>query len=125
VAHPLVTFEPIEPASLPKVWVDGTYWVNLLLFGFLPLGRQAIVISQPAAGDTFMLRDDGYSALVKTWDHRITLEKIGSAVLYRDELRISAGILTPIVWLFALVFFGYRQRRLTGLANRGFNYRTD
>lgn len=121
----MVTFQPIEPAPLPEFWVEGTHWVKLLLFGFLPLGRQAIVISFPAVDDIFMLRDNGYSALINQWDHTITLEQIGNQVRYRDEIRIAAGILTPLVWLFAGVFFRHRQRRLKVLATRGFDYGTD
>ena len=122
VAHPMVTFQPIEPASFPEIWFEGTFWVKLLLFGVLPFGRQAIVISYPAGEDTFTLRDNGYSALIKTWDHKITLEKMGGGIRYRDELRISAGILTPVIWLFACVFFKHRQRRCNALAKAGFNY---
>ena len=124
VTHPMVTFQPIEPSSFPEAWGEGRYWVNMKLFGFLPFGRQAIVISYPTEERNFTLRDNGYSAMIKKWDHRITIEKTGSGVLYRDEVRISAGILTPIIWFFALVFYSHRQRRWKTLANKGFDYGT-
>ena len=124
VAYPVVSFKPIEPASFPKTWVEGTYWVDMKLFSFLSLGRQAIVITHPATEETFMLRDSGHSAMIKTWDHTITIERTGSGILYRDEVIISAGIFTPLIWLFAMLFYGHRQRRWKLLASRGFDYGT-
>jgi len=124
VTYPVLTFQPVEPASFPELWVEGTYWVKLKLFGLLPFGRQAIVISYSTADNTFMLRDNGHSAMIKTWDHRITIEKVDSGVLYRDEVKVSAGILTPAIWLFALLFYRYRQRRWKLLARRAFDYGT-
>ena len=58
VAYPIITFQPIEPPSFPQEWAEGTYWVNLKLFGGLPLGRQAIVISYPATeSNAYVVRD--------------------------------------------------------------------
>ncbi len=39
VAWPLVHFTPIDPPVWPDRWTDGTYWVNVRLFGWLPLGQ--------------------------------------------------------------------------------------
>jgi hypothetical protein len=37
---------------------------------------------------------------------------------YSDEIEIDAGLLTPLVWLFARVFYGHRQRRWQKVAMR-------
>lgn len=121
VAKPLVTFVPIEPAQLPGTWTDGTYWVSLRLFGIIPFGKQAIVISYPSSAP-FTLRDNGHSAMIRTWDHVITITPSGNGTLYRDRVAIEAGMLTPIMWLFAQLFYRHRQRRWRRLARRGFSY---
>lgn len=121
IAKPLVTFVAIEPPQFPVTWTEGTYRVSMRLFGIIPLGKQDIVISHPP-GEVFTLRDNGRSALIKTWDHLITVTASGSGTLYRDQVTIEAGLLTPLVWLFALFFYSHRQRRWRQLVSAGFNY---
>jgi hypothetical protein len=123
IARPLLDFRAYDPPQLPAVWADGTYWVSMRLFGILPLGRQAVVISQPPA-DVFTVRDNGYSALIQKWDHVITIAPSGSGTLYRDRVTIQAGVFTPIVSLFAQYFYRHRQRRWRQLASGGFHYHT-
>jgi hypothetical protein len=122
VAHPLVSFSPVTGASFPETWTEGTHWVRLKLFGFLPFGRQAIVISKPALPSGFAIRDAGRSALIPVWDHLITIEPTQGGVLYRDQVEVSARVLTPLIWMFAQIFYRHRQRRWRRLASTGFDY---
>ena len=121
VAKPLVSFVPITPSQLPQVWAEGTYWVSLYLFGIIPFGKQAVVISYPSSAP-FTLRDNGHSALIRKWDHVITVEPSGNGTHYRDRVTIKAGILTPFIWLFAQLYYRHRQRRWRQLVERGFSY---
>lgn len=122
VAHPLVTFASVGADPLPDIWTEGTHWVRLRLFGLLPLGKQAIVISILPVPRGFALRDAGYSALIPVWDHTLTIEPMPEGTRYTDTVEVRAGILTPLVWLFAQAFFRHRQRRWRALATRGFDY---
>jgi len=122
VAWPLVHFTPVDPPVWPDRWTDGTYWVNVRLFGWLPFGQQAIVISHPESTDGFLLRDNGYSALVRRWDHTISITTVAGRTRYRDVVIIEAGVFTLPVWLFAQVFYRHRQRRWRLLARQGFRY---
>lgn len=122
VAEPLVKLVPRQPSRLPETWSEGTYWVSLYLFGFIPLGRQAVVISFPEARNGFLVRDNGYGSFIHRWDHIITLEPAGNGTLYRDRLTIEAGVLTPLVWGFAHLFYRHRQRRWRKLVDHSFNY---
>ncbi len=123
VAHPLVSFTPVSGQGFPDVWHEGTHWVKLRLLGLVPLGRQAIVISMPPVAHGFALRDAGYSALVSRWDHLILIEPLaGGGVRYRDQVEVRAGLLTPLVWLFAQCFYRHRQRRWKRLAANDFRY---
>lgn len=125
VAHPLVQFEPIDPPVFPNEWSGRTYWVNMKLFGLFPFGKQAIVISVFSNEDSFTMRDAGHSALIKVWDHRIKIFRGSTEVSYQDEIDIQAGLLTPVVWLFALFFYRHRQRRWRRLVARDFDYGDD
>ncbi|RYE54763.1 MAG: hypothetical protein EOP18_06960, partial [Rhizobiaceae bacterium] len=93
VAHPLVQFTPVDPPVFPATWSAGTYWVQLRLFGLLPFGRQAVVISFPKVKHGFALRDDGHSALIARWDHLITIKPSAHGTYYEDRVNISAGVL--------------------------------
>lgn len=122
VSYPLVSFTPVDAPHFPHSWTAGTHWVCLTLFGFLPFGRQAIVISIPPVETGFALRDAGYSRLIPVWDHLITIEPISGGVVYRDRVELRAGLLTPFIWVFALFFYRHRQRRWRRLAAKGFDY---
>jgi len=128
VAAPVVCFYPIAPRALPEAWEEKRYLVGMRLFGILPLGSQWIDIKvarneTTPNGERYELRDAGHSRLVRRWDHRIRIEAIDQGhARYTDELAIEAGVLTPIVWAFAKLFFRHRQRRWRALAARGFVY---
>ncbi len=118
VAHPIVHFTPIEPNTWPVTWAEGTYWVGVRILGFLPFGKQAIVISFPKSVDGFLLRDNGYSGVVKVWDHTISITIDAGQTRYSDSVTIEAGVFTLPVWLFAQAFYRHRQRRLRLLARQ-------
>jgi len=122
VARPMVFFSPVDAAGFPASWAPGTHWVKLTLFGFVPFGRQAIVISLPAVDRGFAVRDAGYSRLIRVWDHLITMEPDSRGVRYRDQVDIHAGLLTPLIWVFARFFYQHRQRRWLKLVRNGFDY---
>ena len=115
VAYPLAMFTPIEPKELPEQWKTGKYLVRLFVLGFIPFGKHSVVISIPgtATPDTcFQMRDNGYGDVITKWDHLVTIQKsTDSAALYTDEVVVEAGVLTPLVWMFASLFYRYRQAR--------------
>jgi hypothetical protein len=128
VAYPLLTFQAISPSELPAVWQPGKYLVRLAAFGCIPLGRQWIVISQPGAksptpAEVYQIRDNGFGDLVPKWDHLITIRNTPEGLTqYTDRVEVRAGLLTPFIWLYAKIFYRYRQYRWRKLAGNGFNY---
>jgi Protein of unknown function (DUF3703) len=120
IAWPLMRFVPVDNQPLDAFKPGGRYLVKLRLFGILPFGTQWIVTSvhEPENGEwPKRLRDDGHSAMIRKWDHWITiLPNPDGGTDYKDEVDISAGALTPIVWAFAQLFYRHRQRRWRGLA---------
>lgn len=128
VAAPLQTFEPIRPPDLPLRWHEGEYLVRLRLLGILPIGSHRIVISFPLLDATpgrerYELRDRGGGRVAGTWDHRIIIEALsGGQTRYIDRVEVRAGLLTPLVWGFAQVFYRHRQRRWRRLVRDRFRY---
>jgi ligand-binding SRPBCC domain-containing protein len=120
IAAPLVRFHMVNPANASNFGEQERFLVDLTLFGVLPFGKQWIVPTvhlDDAATWPKKLRDNGYSALIKTWDHWITVEPDGvGGTHYRDEVEVKAGLLTSFVWLFAQIFYRHRQRRWRALA---------
>lgn len=128
VAAPLLEFEPIDPPSFPTSWQPGGYLTRLTLFGVVPLGTQTIDISKPRVEDTpgeqfYQLRDDGSGQVASTWDHLISVrETPDGKTVYTDDVEVGAGALTPAVWLFAALFYRYRQYRWRRLVADDFRH---
>jgi len=83
------------------------------LFDAVPLGWQVVGIELPAtSGDVRQIHDNGRGALIRRWDHLVTIEPAGPGrTRYTDRVEVEAGPLTPLVWAFERVFYAYRQRR--------------
>ena len=130
VAAPLITFDLIDPATMPTHWGDGRYLVSMRFLGLIPIGRQWIVTSTPQPEDqargVFRIRDNGIGDIAKVWDHLIVLEaRTDGRTAYRDEVEVKAGVLTLGVWLFAHWFYRHRQARWRRLVRQGFRYPGD
>jgi len=120
IAWPLMRFVPVGDEPLENFKSGGRYLVKLRLFGMLPFGKQWIVTSvhDPKTVEwPKRLRDNGSSALIDKWDHWITVTpNAEGGTRYSDDVEISAGIMTPVIWAFAWVFYWHRQKRWRGLA---------
>lgn len=115
VTHPLLKIMPLTLEALPNRFCEGTFHLRLYLFGFLPLGRHTVkVVRLDATRHELETEESG--TLLKTWNHRITLRGGAGRTVYRDELSLDAGRLTPVVGLFAHAFYRYRQARWRKLA---------
>ncbi len=50
--------------------------------------------------------------LIRTWNHWIKIDRSADGnALYMDRIEIEAGMMTLPVWLFANLFYRYRQMR--------------
>lgn len=126
ITAPLMRFRPARGAAWPARWAPGELPVRMRLLGLLPMGGQTVRISvepprQPGGWPT--LRDNGEGALMRRWDHRITLQPLpGGRTLYTDEVEVVARhlpwLMTPVSAAFAWVFYRHRQRRWRQLARR-------
>lgn len=115
ISKPLVVFEPVDQKKFPEIWENGEYLTKMKLFGIITLGNQSVVIEKlkETNQNEFILRDNGYSSLINTWDHWILIRKTKNEniVKYIDRIEIKAGLLTIFIVIFASVFFRWRQFR--------------
>lgn len=121
IAKPFVRFVQLPDHPLPEIWEEGKYVVKMYILSFIPFGKQWIVIS--IDHNKLIMRDNGYSKLIKKWDHTISLKDIGNGrTLYADTIDINAGALTILVVLFAHGFYRWRQKRWNTLIQNKFIY---
>ena len=104
-----------EPERLAE---GDTYRLRLLFFGVLPAWRHEIFVAR-VDEQAREIRTEEHGGPVREWRHRITVDDEGwGCTRYTDELEISAGPLTPLVWLYTQLFYRYRQMRWRRLARR-------
>jgi hypothetical protein len=119
VTHPLVAIHAAPGQQLPQRWMAGqTVHCCAFLFNLIPLGLRKLVFERvdPLRREIQTRECD---QLVRRWDHCIRIQPLGSnRCRYSDEIEIEAGLLTPLVWLFATWFYRHRQRRWQAIALR-------
>lgn len=133
VALPWVGFRSDEPAGFPTVWGNGEHRVAVRALGAFTVGTQAIRLSTSEVGDPAapvrILKDTGggtgglLSALPHL-DHRMAIAPDPAGpdadgrlkTLYRDQLIVKAGVLTPLAWYTMWAFWQWRGMRLRQLA---------
>ena len=128
VAHPIFSFEPLSPRGpAAPGWPEGRHplFAAGVLWGMIPAGEQVIDIRYRQIGDARIVEDAGgpvsgilsvVSALAPP--HGGVAQAADGRTLYRDRLDISAGVLTPLVWIGAWAFWQWRGFQLTRLAPR-------
>lgn len=124
IAAPLIRFKYPAGFDRDAEWSEGEHRAHIRLFGVLPIGWQVIGIEFPASPDagTTLLRDNGYSPLIKRWDHWIIVRPHPDleGTVYTDRVHIEAGLLTPVVAAYARYFYEHRQKRWRELAAKDF-----
>jgi hypothetical protein len=126
VSSPLTKIRSLEPDGFPDLWPVGGHAVEMKAAGLVPLGEQVIGISFPDAPDgnnnVRLMRDTGRGlsgvlSLVTRWEHTMAIE-VGPAgrTLYRDQLIVEAGLLTPLLWPAYWAFWQWRALQMRRLA---------
>lgn len=98
-------------------WREGETVVGwVFLFGFLPFSRHHLhIVSIDESTRTLSSREFG--GLITMWNHDIEVVPIDAAACdYRDRIEVNAGILTPVIVVYARWFYRMRQRRWRALA---------
>ncbi|WP_220348675.1 hypothetical protein [Alkalilimnicola ehrlichii] len=103
----------------PREWREGaTEETRLLFFGVVPGWRHRLTFQEISDAKRELATCEG-GGLVPIWNHLIKVEELeGQACRYTDDVEIQAGPLTLLVWLYANVFYRYRQWRWRSLLKR-------
>jgi len=111
VTRYLMGFRPID-SSLPIEWQQGnTEKVRIMLFGIIPSWVHQISYKYISDTKMAMLTHES-GGIVKTWNHNISIQSVDkNCCNYTDDVEIKAGIFTLLIWLYAHVFYRYRQLR--------------
>lgn len=99
-------------------WREGETVVGwVFLFGFLPFSRHHLHIAS-IDESTRTLSSREFGGVITTWNHDIEINPIDAKTCrYRDRIEIEAGIMTPVIVVYARWFYRMRQRRWRALAN--------
>lgn len=95
-----------------RLFIEGsTLMMRVRLFGLGPLTPHHVQITcvNEARGK---ITTTEWGGLVRRWNHCMRVEPVGdSKCRYTDHIDIHAGLVTPLIWVFAVAFYSYRQRR--------------
>lgn len=122
VTSPLLRFVPVKQGGLAGAWQVGVpYPLRLYFLNVVPLGWHTILLTKiDKETNTIVSQESGQLAHV--WNHTISFQEIAPGIVsYTDEIEIRAGWLTPAIWLFAQLFYRYRQRRWRVLLQKQFS----
>ena len=107
-------------SNLPSEWQQGsTEKLKIMLFGVIPAWSHQIIFEDISESQMAMLTHES-GGVVKAWNHNISVRPVGNnSCYYTDDVEIEAGIFTPIIWLYAHIFYRYRQLRWRFLVKQG------
>lgn len=96
----------------PESWVEGdTITTRLLFFGFIPAWRHSITFKKIDEKKCILYTNEG-GGLVPIWNHIIQVDvNDDQTCTYTDDVEVRAGVLTILVWMYAHIFYLYRQFR--------------
>lgn len=109
VTRGLMGFQKLTPAS--DLFEGKTLTVRFVFFHLFPAPwtHQLQVKHHDPARMEVLTHEQG--GPITTWNHRIRVQHHPVGTHYTDEVDIQAGLLTPLVYLYAWGFYHYRQWR--------------
>ncbi|MEO1058445.1 MAG: hypothetical protein AAFY28_16175, partial [Actinomycetota bacterium] len=115
VARGLVRYPAAERVEGPwEVGMEISGWT--FLFGVVPFSIHTLCV-EAIDHDAKVVISDEHGGAVRTWRHRLITTPIDATrCSYEDRVDIDAGVLTPVVYAFAWLFYRGRQRRWRTLA---------
>jgi hypothetical protein len=123
VSAPVVGFTSLERDGFAELWPSGDHRVLVCAFGLVNVGTQNIGVSFSQRRDGVRMMQDsgpplsGALAIITRWQHQLAVSALPDGrTLYRDQLRFSAGLATPIVWIALWAFWQWRAAGLRRLA---------
>ena len=97
----------------PEEWLENrSVTSRLKFFGLFPAWNHEIYF-QKIRDSALEIITEEQGGVVSKWQHLIKISPTHNDAisLYTDQIEIEAGLLTPLVWLYAHLFDRYRQLR--------------
>lgn len=109
IAFPYAKFVPVDAEQDIK-WKEGeTFSFRFKMFSLIPYGTHTIHVIDFKKNGIYTNETNTH---VPIWNHRIVLKDNGNGTTdYSDEVEISAGWKTIIVWRWASAFYRHRQKK--------------
>ncbi|MGV8897078.1 MAG: hypothetical protein ACOH10_14800 [Rhodoglobus sp.] len=123
VSAPFTTFDSLEPGGFPDTWTEGLHLVRAKAFGAAVIGEQTIDLTFRERDDVRSVRDTGRGlsgplSAVTRWEHTMAVSALpGARTLFRDQLIVEAGALTPLLWIGFWAFWQWRGIQLKRLSH--------
>ena len=104
--------------TIPE-WHEGmSFQTRFWFFHVLPAWWKHTMTVKQIDEAQRMLVSNEHGGIISKWNHTIRVSPATSGCEYSDEIEIKAGLFTAIVWLYANVFYRYRQRRWRKFARK-------
>ncbi len=117
VTHGLLGFSGAE--KMPPEWYPGAvFQTRFWFFHILPAWWKHRLEVTQVDENRKQITSHECGGMIRVWNHTIQIEPSSEGCNYCDELEIEAGWLTPVVWLYANLFYRYRQARWQQLSKR-------
>lgn len=97
----------------PEEWLENrSVTSRLKFFGLFPAWNHEIYF-QKICDSALEILTQEQGGIVSKWEHliKVTPTDNDAIILYTDQIDIEAGLFTPFVWLYAHLFYRYRQLR--------------
>lgn len=121
VISPMGKFSPLDGETRGALIPGTAYDGRSFMFSVIPVGTRTILIeSVDDRTRTMQSREHGEIGL-KKWDHLIAVRPERDGSRYSDTIEINAGVLTPLYWLYAALFYRHRQRKWRKLVQNDFS----
>ena len=99
--------------QFPEEWLENrSVTSRLKFFGLFPAWNHEIYF-QKISDSVLEIITEEQGGIVSKWEHLIKVSPTynDAIILYTDQIDIEAGLFTPFVWLYAHLFYRYRQLR--------------
>ena len=108
-----------EANRMPMEWSVGTvFQTRFWFFHVIPAWwKHTLAVMRIEANQKKIVSHEG-GGMISVWNHALQKSALPSGCNYDDDIEIKAGWLTPLIWLYANVFYRYRQARWRELAKR-------
>jgi hypothetical protein len=97
---------------IPSEWREGmVVHTRFWFFHLFPAWWSHTMTVKQIDEDRRVIASSECGGIIRVWNHTIRVSPAPPGCVYSDEIEIQAGLLTLFIWLYANIFYRYRQAR--------------